>query len=159
MRKKPPQSTANAFAAVGILRALEPHQHLEPVVSHDQSEDGFTDGSAREEKKEKRGFWERASHRDKDKDKDRAKEREKEREKEKERDRREEDPAAELTRMIGASRALVIATTNHEFSVCVGFLTATSSEDWSLVLEVCDRASASEAGAKEAAKALRREFK
>ncbi|KAH9893941.1 hypothetical protein C8Q73DRAFT_745604 [Cubamyces lactineus] len=140
LRKKPHQSTANAFAAVGILRALEPHQHLEPVVSHDQSEDGFTDGSAREEKKEKRGFWERASHRDKDKDKDRAKEREKEREKEKDRDRREEDPAAELTRMIG-------------------FLTATSSEDWSLVLEVCDRASASEAGAKEAAKALRREFK
>ncbi|KZP04036.1 hypothetical protein FIBSPDRAFT_768027, partial [Athelia psychrophila] len=41
----------------------------------------------------------------------------------------------------------------------VGYLTATSSEDWSLVLEVCDRASESEANAKEAVKALRREFK
>lgn len=38
-------------------------------------------------------------------------------------------------------------------------MTATASEDWSLVLEVCDRASASEANAKEAVKALRREFK
>jgi hypothetical protein len=43
--------------------------------------------------------------------------------------------------------------------VGVGYLTATASEDWSLVLEVCDRASASEASAKEAVKALRREFK
>lgn len=44
-------------------------------------------------------------------------------------------------------------------SLYAGYLTATSSEDWSLVLEVCDRASASEANAKEAVKALRREFK
>ena len=41
----------------------------------------------------------------------------------------------------------------------VGYLTATASEDWSLVLEVCERASASEAHAKEAMKALRKEFK
>ncbi|KAH7924445.1 hypothetical protein BV22DRAFT_1013288 [Leucogyrophana mollusca] len=40
-----------------------------------------------------------------------------------------------------------------------GYLTATASEDWSLVLEVCERASANEANAKEASKALRREFK
>ena len=40
-----------------------------------------------------------------------------------------------------------------------GYLTATSSEDWAVVLEVCERASANEANAKEAAKALRREFK
>ncbi|KAH9016799.1 hypothetical protein EDB84DRAFT_1523346 [Lactarius hengduanensis] len=39
-----------------------------------------------------------------------------------------------------------------------GYLTATSSEDWAVVLEVCERASATEANAKEAAKALRREF-
>jgi len=43
--------------------------------------------------------------------------------------------------------------------MCVGYLTATSSEDWTLVLEVCERASANEANAKEAARALRREFK
>ncbi|KAG1774690.1 hypothetical protein EV702DRAFT_974381, partial [Suillus placidus] len=41
----------------------------------------------------------------------------------------------------------------------VGYLTATSSEDWALVLEVCERASATEANAKEAMKALRKEFK
>ena len=40
-----------------------------------------------------------------------------------------------------------------------GYLTATASEDWSLVLELCERASASDANAKEAAKALRKEFK
>ncbi|KAJ3753166.1 hypothetical protein EV360DRAFT_53908 [Lentinula raphanica] len=40
-----------------------------------------------------------------------------------------------------------------------GYLTATASEDWTLVLEVCDRASSNEANAKEAVKALRREFK
>ncbi|KAG2035483.1 hypothetical protein BDR03DRAFT_962355 [Suillus americanus] len=41
----------------------------------------------------------------------------------------------------------------------IGYLTATSSEDWTLVLEVCERASATESNAKEAMKALRREFK
>ncbi|KAF5392012.1 hypothetical protein D9757_003341 [Collybiopsis confluens] len=41
----------------------------------------------------------------------------------------------------------------------IGYLTATASEDWALVLEVCERASANEANAKEAVKALRREFK
>ena len=40
-----------------------------------------------------------------------------------------------------------------------GYLTATGSEDWALVLEVCERASSSEANAKEAIKALKREFK
>ncbi|KAK7029778.1 hypothetical protein R3P38DRAFT_2439536, partial [Favolaschia claudopus] len=40
-----------------------------------------------------------------------------------------------------------------------GFLTATASEDWTLVLDVCDHASSSEANAKEAVRALRREFK
>lgn len=52
----------------------------------------------------------------------------------------EETPAEQLTRMIG-------------------YLTATGSQDWALVLEVCERASANEANAKAAAKALRREFK
>jgi len=42
---------------------------------------------------------------------------------------------------------------------CAGFVTATASEDWTLVLEVCERASASESGAREAARALRSEFK
>ncbi|KAG1875806.1 hypothetical protein F4604DRAFT_1762099 [Suillus subluteus] len=68
--------------------------------------------------------------------------REKEREKDKEGPERiwhEEDNPLELARMIR-------------------YLTATSSEDWTLVLEVCERASATEANAKEATKALQREF-
>jgi hypothetical protein len=40
-----------------------------------------------------------------------------------------------------------------------GYLTATASEDWALVLEVCDRASINESTAKEAVRALKREFK
>lgn len=61
--------------------------------------------------------------------------------KERDRDQRDDDNGtAELTRMIG-------------------YLTATASEDWTIVLEVCERASANEANAKEAARALRREFK
>ncbi|KAK0200973.1 hypothetical protein DFS33DRAFT_1092493 [Desarmillaria ectypa] len=41
----------------------------------------------------------------------------------------------------------------------IGFLTATASEDWSMVLEVCERSSVSDTNAKEAVRALRREFK
>jgi len=41
----------------------------------------------------------------------------------------------------------------------LGYLIATASEDWALVLDVCDRVSANEANAKEAVKTLRREFK
>ncbi|KAK7027599.1 hypothetical protein R3P38DRAFT_2526314, partial [Favolaschia claudopus] len=40
-----------------------------------------------------------------------------------------------------------------------GYITDTASEDWSLILDVCDLASSSEANAKEAVRALRCEFK
>lgn len=74
------------------------------------------------------------------------------------RDRREDDlSTAELTRMIGKSFRHPIYPMLT--TLPLGYLTATSSEDWSIVLEVCERASASEANAKEAARALRREFK
>lgn len=43
--------------------------------------------------------------------------------------------------------------------IVLGYLTATASEDWDIVLEVCERASATEASAKEAVRALRREFR
>ncbi|KAG6370719.1 hypothetical protein JVT61DRAFT_11105 [Boletus reticuloceps] len=96
------------------------------------------------DKKERKGFWD-GMLRDRDKEKWKA-EKEKERDRDRldrirDRDRREDDNGtAELTRMIG-------------------YLTATASEDWSIVLEVCERASTNEANAKEAARALRREFK
>ncbi|KAF5314297.1 hypothetical protein D9619_011864 [Psilocybe cf. subviscida] len=151
LKKKPP-STA---PVVGILRALEPprssdHGHGHPGRGS-QSEEylaGSDTGHGQPvEKKEKRGFW--GGSKDKDRDKEREREREKEREaqmyaiRERESMHRERVPdegPAELTRMIG-------------------YLTATASEDWTLVLEVCDRASSSETNAKEAIRALRREFK
>ena len=135
----PPHSGA---AAIGILKALDPFavpdappDRESKSYKHDQSEDGFGD-----ERKEKKGFW--------GKEKDKGKE------------RKDEDSPAELTRMIGEYIGLadpIGQMVNYGYGV--GFLTATASEDWSLVLEVCDRASASEANAKEAVKALRREFK
>ncbi|KAJ7724674.1 hypothetical protein B0H14DRAFT_3003639 [Mycena olivaceomarginata] len=47
----------------------------------------------------------------------------------------------------------------NELTRKIGFLTTTASEDWTLVLDVCDHASATDANAKEAVRALRREFK
>ncbi|KAL0575006.1 hypothetical protein V5O48_006957 [Marasmius crinis-equi] len=41
----------------------------------------------------------------------------------------------------------------------IGYLNATASEDWSLVKDVCERISASENNAKEAVRALRKDFK
>ncbi|KIJ60449.1 hypothetical protein HYDPIDRAFT_139136 [Hydnomerulius pinastri MD-312] len=147
LRKKSPPTPAGGVAALGILKALEPHQDHAPVqLQSEISEDyhTYTESVRTEkEKKEKKGFWD-GMLKDRDKDKwkvDKERDREKERERLRDRDRREDDPGnAELTRMIG-------------------YLTATASEDWSIVLEVCERASANESSAKEAAKALRREFK
>ncbi|KAI0688491.1 hypothetical protein BC835DRAFT_306317 [Cytidiella melzeri] len=138
LRKKPVPAQ-NAVAALGILKALDP---LAPAPIPEQplrlqrqmSEDYGTEYSyrEREERRDRKGFWERATERNKEK--------ERERERQRERERREDQDQNELTRMIG-------------------YLTATSSEDWSLVLEVCERASSSENNAKEAVKALRKEFK
>jgi len=88
----------------------------------------------KEDKKDKRPFW------DRNPTKERERERDHDRDRTREREKRDEEGQAELSRMIG-------------------FLTATASEDWALVLEVCERASANEHNAKEAVKALRREFK
>ncbi|GBE87135.1 hypothetical protein SCP_1003820 [Sparassis crispa] len=124
--KKKGVNGPNAFGAIGILKALDPHP--EPPLMPELSEDSLTEASFREEKKERKSFWDRSGLR------------EKEKERGKDRERREEEAHDVLTRMIG-------------------YLTASASEDWSLVLEVCERASANEVSAKEAAKALRREFK
>ncbi|KAJ7656692.1 hypothetical protein B0H17DRAFT_1337923 [Mycena rosella] len=101
-------------------------------------------GHAREKEKSKGGgFWgrDREKDRDRDRDRDRAGELEREaRERDRDRGRERRDEENELTRKIG-------------------FLTATASEDWTLVLDVCDHASANESNAKEAVRALRREFK
>jgi hypothetical protein len=117
-----------------LKRKPQPHPTTGPGAGVQATESKnnmlHPEDSVGEERKERKGFW--GGTREKDREKDRDKDKGKE--------RKEEDGQAELTRMIG-------------------FLTATASEDWSLVLEVCDRASASEANAKEAVKALRREFR
>ncbi|KAF8438655.1 hypothetical protein L210DRAFT_3646904 [Boletus edulis BED1] len=137
-RKRSPP-IPGGVAALGILKALDPHQDLPPESSDDHHT--YTDSLRTEkDKKERKGFWD-GMLRDRDKEKWKA-EKEKERDRDRldrirDRDRREDDNGtAELTRMIG-------------------YLTATASEDWSIVLEVCERASANEQNAKEAARALR----
>ncbi|KAK1219790.1 hypothetical protein PQX77_017477, partial [Marasmius sp. AFHP31] len=57
------------------------------------------------------------------------------------------------------SQQLVHPEEQGELTRLIGFLTATSSEDWALILDVCERATASDSNAKEAIRALCREFK
>jgi hypothetical protein len=161
LRKKSPP-ISSGVAALGILKALDPHQDLPPIPhTPDPSEDPHTyNEPVRIDKKERRGFWDGVL-RDREREKWKAeKERDRDRERServRDKDRREDDPAAELTRMIG--KLLSAFNMPNTDRLLLGYLTATASEDWSIVLEVCERASASEANAKEAARALRREFK
>lgn len=92
LKKKSP-SNNSAVAAIGILKALDPHPET-PRLHLEHSDEFLVDPNFREERKERKGFWERASERSKDK--------EREREKVKERERRDEEGQAELTRMIGS---------------------------------------------------------
>ncbi|KAG5725088.1 TOM1-like protein 2 [Termitomyces sp. T112] len=143
-RKK---SAISAPVALRILGALDPAQsttkpapeeRYAPTSGHSDSGHREREKDPPEKKEQRRGFWNRG---DRDKDKDKDKEKEKERSRAQDgRDRGRDGETAELTRMIG-------------------FLTATASEDWALVLEVTERVALSESNAKEAARALRREFK
>ena len=135
-KKQPP--------AVGILKALDPHIEVpHPGILPDDHASQY-EPSIRDDKKDWKLFGER-------------KERDGERGRHRDRGGREEDGQAELTRMIGGYTFcyIVIGCAHH----VEGYLTATASEDWALVLEVCELASSSEANAKEAIKALKREFK
>ena len=161
LRKKSPP--VSGVAALGILKALDPHQDLPPIPhTPDPSEDHHTYNEPvriERDKKERKGFWD-GMLRDREKEKWKAdKDRDRERfERVRDKDRREDDlSTAELTRMIGKPPpAFNVPNTER---LPPGYLTATASEDWSIVLEVCERSSASEANAKEATRALRREFK
>ncbi|KAF8961590.1 hypothetical protein BDZ97DRAFT_1190000 [Flammula alnicola] len=173
-RKK---SQPTAPVALGILRALDPPRTDSPNAPRSQSEERYAGSESghghqnyreREsgEKKEKRGFW---GGRDKDKERDKEKEKEKEREREREREReihiqRERDREKEKVhdRDPQRERGREMRREDEgqpELTRMIGYLTATASEDWALVLEVCERASANESNAKEAVRALRREFK
>ena len=101
LRKKAPNGHGHgALAAVGILRALDPQLESHNMSDSMPIDDNMTEVSFREDKKERRGFWDR---KDKDKERERLREQDREREKDRvrERERKDEDTPAELTRMIG----------------------------------------------------------
>ncbi|KAJ1302176.1 hypothetical protein OPQ81_001004 [Rhizoctonia solani] len=79
--------------------------------------------------------------------------REKEREKEKERER-EREREREQTR----HRGIENDRTQWEISRLIGYTTSTSVEDWSVVMEICDKVNLSDLEAKEASKALRKDI-
>jgi hypothetical protein len=125
------------------------------------------------DKKEKRSFWggrdkEREKEREREvmfqRERDRGGERVGDRLVERERDRgreigRESDGVTNLTRMIGEWKLCPSLCDCHSSPILPGYLTGTAAEDWPLLMDVCDRASASEANAKAAVRALRSEFK
>jgi hypothetical protein len=102
--KKTPSGTAGAIAAVGILRALDPHldteQHLRDLP---EDESSHYEPSIREDKKEKKPFWDRTSNKGKERERDHGKEG-------KERERRDEDNQPELPRMIGT---LIVTSSSY----------------------------------------------
>ncbi|KAL0061686.1 hypothetical protein AAF712_011494 [Marasmius tenuissimus] len=111
------------------------------MVSHD-TENGHVRREIREKEKDRKeggwlSKWTSGGH-DKDKDKDHG------------HSQRERSQSWQLVHP---------EEQGGELTKLIGFLTATSSEDWVLVLDVCERASASDSNAKEAVRALRREFK
>ncbi|KAF7293137.1 hypothetical protein HMN09_01191700 [Mycena chlorophos] len=120
---------------LGILQSLDPIQQSNgPGHVRSRSEERIVENGHREKEKGK-GFWSRGGG-----DRDRERERMEMEAREREHQRRERRDDDELTRKIG-------------------FLTATASEDWTLVLDVCDHASSSKTAAKEAVRAIRRDLK
>lgn len=148
----PPSQTLrkNPSPAVGILRALKPPNYdprpADARSSQERSPE--TIDLYRPDKDTTGSFWVQ----DKDIEREIRKP-ERETERGTERERRDKDN--ELTRKIGVSSLLSL----NLYRSYVGFLTATASEDWTLVLDVCDQASANESNAKEAVRALRRDLK
>lgn len=104
LRKKP-QNTTGAAAAVGILKALDPHleaDHRSREIIEEPPH--LFEPPPREDKKDKRPFWDRNPT----KEREREKEKDYDRERVRERDRYDEDGQAELSRMIGQSTAHTI---------------------------------------------------
>ena len=123
-RKKPPNGP-NPTAAVGILRALDPHHSQLVTTPPPREQSDYIDDPNHQsrpppEKKERRPFWDRAKDRDREKEKEKEKHREDEKKdkhvhghihghghvlrshRDREKEKKEEEAQAELTRMIGA---------------------------------------------------------
>lgn len=113
-QRKKPHNDQKVFNAIGILKALDPHAHPDPLNGREQSEDGvsLTEHSSREERKERRNFWERTNvkdkvrdaekDRDRERDKDRDKDTDREKERARDKEKKEEDATGEVAKMIGA---------------------------------------------------------
>ncbi|PFH50012.1 hypothetical protein AMATHDRAFT_75881 [Amanita thiersii Skay4041] len=129
LRKKP---QSNPPVALGILRALDPSRQSELAIVHHSNSSS-----------DERFISSDSGHTDKD-----AEKREK---------RGFWGGSRESQRISDKDRGR--ENYRKDDAVLTRYLTATSSEDWGLVLEVCERASTNEVAAKEAANALRREFK
>ncbi|KAJ7279148.1 hypothetical protein C8J57DRAFT_154703 [Mycena rebaudengoi] len=165
LRKKGP-------AALTILHSLDP-QIAAPHNTHVRTrseervpevvvtQNGGTQ-QQREDRKEKKGFW-GGGGRDKEKEREREREREREHQRAMEMEQREREfqlqqQQQQQQQQQRAERGRDQREDN-ELTRKIGFLTATASEDWTLVLDVCEHASSSDSNAKEAVRALRREFK
>ncbi|KAK7055203.1 hypothetical protein R3P38DRAFT_2378345, partial [Favolaschia claudopus] len=135
LRRKPPP-------VLGILSSVDPVQSQ--GHSRNISEENM---SPSKHKETKGGFWNRSGGGE-GKDKQRARDRAAAEIK------AAKDRARELREQSRGSR-----DEKNELTLKIGFVIGTASEDWTLALDICDHASSSEANAKEAVRALRREFK
>ncbi|KAF8515729.1 hypothetical protein BU17DRAFT_93374 [Hysterangium stoloniferum] len=110
----------------------------------------------REHERQRELEREKVQARLREKDKDVRREADRGRERDVDRERRKKEKKG----LFGTSRDKDKGREGQaELTRMIGFLTATASGDWALVLHVCERASSSESMAKDASKALRREFK
>ncbi|KAJ7178459.1 hypothetical protein C8R43DRAFT_1188412 [Mycena crocata] len=133
--RRPSAVARQALGALSDVGSLNPQQP--PGHVRNRARVQCRQLSVQKEKSKGKGFWGRGADNDHNRERERALEMEAQ---ERERGRERRDEENELTRKIG-------------------FLTAPASEDWTLVLDVCNHASADESNAKEAVRALRREFK
>ncbi|TFK17459.1 hypothetical protein FA15DRAFT_676054 [Coprinopsis marcescibilis] len=163
---KKPAATA-PVAAINILKALDPQAaQANQQLPRSQSEEAFyptpqdrysISENGHAEKREKRGFW---STKDKDRDKPQDRDRERERQiREAQAQPGARDPAIQQQRPPAHRERREHQQPDKTLTSMIGYLAATASEDWMIVLEVCERASATEVNAKEAIRALRSEFK
>jgi hypothetical protein len=113
LRKKPAQPV-NAVAALGILKALDSSiaPPVEPAnLQRQHSEDYGTEYSYREDRRERKGFWERATGGNKEKERQREKE------------RRDDHDQNELTRIIGTLRFdAIYPMYSHSYRLFDGYL-------------------------------------
>jgi len=134
LKKKQNNGSAAPGHALGLLRSLDPADNILQRRRSKSEDRDRVRVVGDHDKKDKKAFWSW------DKDK-----------------KSTDEGADDLTKMIGAYGQ--VCSLKIKLTEVLGFLTSTSSEDWAFTLDVCERASSNEQNAKEAVRALRREFK